>query len=70
MHDADSREIVKAIAGLAHALSMDIVAEGIETDAQLGQVRDLDCQYGQGYLMSKPLGLTDITNWLNAGATW
>ncbi|MCZ6604332.1 MAG: EAL domain-containing protein [Alphaproteobacteria bacterium] len=70
LDDTDSREIVKAIAGLAHALSMDIVAEGIETDAQLAQMRDLDCQYGQGYLMSKPLGLTDITNWLNAGASW
>jgi len=70
MHDTDSREIVKAIAGLAHALSMDIVAEGIETDIQLSQVRDLDCQYGQGYLMSKPLGLSDVTDWLNAAAAW
>lgn len=68
--DTDSREIAKAIAGLAHALSMDIVAEGIETDTQLSQVRDLDCHFGQGYLMSKPLGLTDVTEWLNSASAW
>jgi sensor c-di-GMP phosphodiesterase-like protein len=34
---------------------MEVVAEGIETVDQLGQLKALSCDYGQGYLLSKPL---------------
>ena len=49
-----SRKIVSSVAHLAHALDMTIVAEGIETKEQLDAVRELGCQYGQGYYMAKP----------------
>jgi diguanylate cyclase (GGDEF)-like protein/PAS domain S-box-containing protein len=52
--DKDS-EIVKVINSLAKNLGMDVVAEGIETEAQWSLLRDLACRYGQGYLFSKPL---------------
>ncbi|WP_025898706.1 EAL domain-containing protein [Sneathiella glossodoripedis] len=55
LNDQDSLEIVRAISGLSHNMDIEIVAEGIETMEQLALYRDLDCHYGQGYLISKPL---------------
>gem|GEM_PF-6443220 len=60
--DEGSLEIVRAIAGLAHNLNIDIVAEGIEEREQLSLYRDLDCQFGQGFLISKPLPAEEIYN--------
>jgi diguanylate cyclase (GGDEF)-like protein/PAS domain S-box-containing protein len=47
--------IVQAIVSLAHNLGMTALAEGIETPEQYGQLQTLDCEYGQGYLFSKPV---------------
>ena len=47
--------IVKAIVSLAHDLEMEVVAEGVETLAQLEALRALGCRRGQGFLFSKPL---------------
>jgi EAL domain-containing protein (putative c-di-GMP-specific phosphodiesterase class I) len=49
-------EIVRAIITLAHNLNMRVVAEGIETAAQLVQLQKLGCDLGQGYFFSKPVG--------------
>ena len=54
-HDNSSLEISKAIVILAHNLEMEAIAEGIETLEQLTKLRDLQCEYGQGYLFSVPL---------------
>ncbi|MBD1939815.1 bifunctional diguanylate cyclase/phosphodiesterase [Microcoleus sp. FACHB-68] len=51
----ENSEIVKAIVVLANNLGMDVVAEGIETEQQLLQLKGLQCDSGQGYLFSKPL---------------
>ena len=50
----NSRRIVTSIAQLALALEMNIVAEGIEEKSQLEALRELGCQYGQGYYMARP----------------
>ena len=47
--------IVKAIVSLAHDLGMEVVAEGVETRAQLEALRALRCRRGQGFLFSRPL---------------
>jgi diguanylate cyclase (GGDEF)-like protein len=47
--------IVRAIVTLAQQLEMKVVAEGIETAQQLDTLRDLGCEYGQGYRFSKPI---------------
>lgn len=47
--------IVEAICALAHKLGKTIIAEGIETEAQYDYLRDLGCDYAQGFLFSKPL---------------
>ncbi len=51
----ENSEIVSTIIKLAQNLKMKVVAEGIETAAQLGQLRNLRCEYGQGYFFSRPL---------------
>jgi len=48
-------QIVRAIVTLAHSLSMDVIAEGIETLEQLERLKGLTCEYGQGYLFSSPV---------------
>ncbi len=48
-------EIVQTIIGLAHTLGMDVVAEGIETEQQYEQLRDLHCSLGQGWLFAPGL---------------
>lgn len=60
LNDDDSLEIVRAISGLAHNLNIEVVAEGIEEREQLSVYRDLDCHYGQGFLISKPLPVEDV----------
>ncbi len=52
--DDEDAEIVRTIVLLARNMRKDVVAEGIETPAQLAQLRALDCAYGQGYLFSAP----------------
>ena len=51
----ENSEIVQTIIRLAQSLKMKVVAEGIETAAQLEQLQKLKCEYGQGYFFSKPL---------------
>lgn len=55
-------DIIKAIINLAHSLGLDVIAEGIETEAQLEILRRLDCEYGQGYFFAYPLDTKDVMN--------
>jgi diguanylate cyclase (GGDEF)-like protein len=50
-----NHNIVTTIINLAHGLNMDVVAEGIETQDQKQILLSLSCDYGQGYLFSRPL---------------
>jgi diguanylate cyclase (GGDEF)-like protein/PAS domain S-box-containing protein len=52
--DADAIEIIRTIVDLAHNLGMDIIAEGVETAAQLAQLKAIGCEYAQGYYFGKP----------------
>jgi diguanylate cyclase (GGDEF)-like protein/PAS domain S-box-containing protein len=55
-----NRNIVEAIISLAHRLKMRVVAEGVETEEQFAILLEMNCQYGQGYLFSKPLSKSQI----------
>ncbi len=52
--DKNRQETVKAIVVLAHALNLDVVAEGIETKEQYSMLQKLGCDRAQGYIFSKP----------------
>ncbi len=56
----ENGEIVRTILLLARNLGMRVVAEGVETEAQLAQLRALSCDYGQGYLFSKAVNAAAI----------
>jgi diguanylate cyclase (GGDEF)-like protein/PAS domain S-box-containing protein len=53
--DEDSAAIVRSIISLAHALKLRVVAEGVETEAQLAILRALACDEFQGFLFSRPV---------------
>jgi EAL domain-containing protein (putative c-di-GMP-specific phosphodiesterase class I) len=53
--DGESREIAHLIVTLAHHLNLKVVAEGIETRSQLTYLQQFGCEFGQGYLFSRPV---------------
>ena len=59
-------DIIKAIVNLAHSLGLDVIAEGIETEAQLEILRGLGCEYGQGYFFAYPLNSKDVLDVVQA----
>ncbi len=63
-------EIVQTIMALAKAVKLDVVAEGIETAQQLGHLRRLGCEYGQGYLFSRPVPALDVEEMLEDRTRW
>lgn len=52
--DPSDAEIVRAVVSLGDALALDVIAEGIETPAQLQLLQELGCSYGQGFLLGYP----------------
>jgi diguanylate cyclase (GGDEF)-like protein/PAS domain S-box-containing protein len=60
-------EIARTIVQLARELGLDTIAEGIETQEQLGLLMNLDCMYGQGWLFSKALSSENIEALLKKG---
>ena len=57
---ASSQRIVETIVQLGHSLSLEIIAEGIETEAEAAALTAMGCHEGQGYLFSRPLELDDV----------
>jgi EAL domain-containing protein (putative c-di-GMP-specific phosphodiesterase class I) len=61
-------EMVRAIIGLARNLGMDVIAEGVETEGQMSRLRAMECDFVQGYLVSKPVDAAGASALLRAGA--
>lgn len=62
--DREDMAVVQAIVMLAKSLGLTVTAEGIETERQLDIVRQLGCEFGQGYLFDKPLPADEATDLL------
>ncbi len=60
--------IAATIAAMAHALNKNVVAEGVETQAQLDFLREHDCELIQGYFFSRPLPAKELATFVNAHA--
>ena len=66
MIDANTNndEIVRAIITMARNLGLTVIAEGIETEAQLELLRHLECEGGQGFLLAEPMNFEDLFTFL------
>ncbi|PAP77097.1 EAL domain-containing protein [Rubrivirga marina] len=62
-----NRELVRTVVELGHILGKSIVAEGIEKPEHLAGLQAMGCQFGQGYLFSKPLWPEDVASLIAAG---
>jgi len=59
--------IVRAVVGMAHSMGLKVIAEGVETEGQLGYLRGLACDEMQGYYFSPPLSADDFVALLRDG---
>ena len=55
-----SRAITKGIIDLAHDLGLQVIAEGVERDEQVAALRDLRCEYIQGFFFSRPMAAEQL----------
>lgn len=62
--DPKNLEIIRTMIAMAQGLGISITAEGIETAAQLEQLKDLGCTFGQGYFFAKPLAAEEVESFL------
>ena len=62
--DGHQAAIVRAVVGMAHALGMHIVAEGVEHRAQASLLHQLGCDFLQGYLYGRGMPMEDLSAWL------
>jgi diguanylate cyclase (GGDEF)-like protein len=61
--------LVRAIIDMGHALDLEIVAEGVETEAQARRLRELGCDALQGFLFCRPMAVADFGDWLGQMAS-
>ncbi|OKH39797.1 GGDEF domain-containing response regulator [[Phormidium ambiguum] IAM M-71] len=66
----ESLGLIPAIKKIAETMKMSVVAEGIETEQQLAQLRELECEFGQGYFFAKPLPKKEATELIMASPKW
>ncbi len=62
--------LVPAMIGIANSMGMSAIAEGVETQEQLAQLRSLNCNFAQGYLFSKPIAEELVLKLLAASPQW
>ena len=67
---SENGEIVRTIIALAKTLQMNVVAEGIESIHQLHQLQILSCEYGQGFLFSRPIPVPEIEKLFEDTSRW
>ncbi|OJF94005.1 putative bifunctional diguanylate cyclase/phosphodiesterase [Pararhizobium antarcticum] len=60
---------LKAVIALCHAQNMAVVGEGVDTTRKMAMLTEAGCDHFQGYLISKPLNLTDLASWAIHNAT-
>jgi EAL domain-containing protein (putative c-di-GMP-specific phosphodiesterase class I) len=62
--DPDDKAIVTAIVAMARSLDVEVVAEGVETEEQLAELKRLGCHRAQGYLLARPMNAVAVTKLL------
>ncbi len=69
MEQNGNAEIIRAIVSLASGLAMNVTAEGVETEEQAARLKDLACEFGQGFYFNRPLTPDDARALLQT-RTW
>ena len=69
LNHPDNEAITQTIITLGHTLGLKVIAEGVETEAHLDKLRDLNCNVVQGYLFARPLPAAELEAWAQARAT-
>ncbi len=64
---SESLQVVRTIMNLARQLGMDVVAEGTETNSHVSRLKDLGCDFGQGYYFSRPVDAAQLRTLLQNG---
>jgi diguanylate cyclase (GGDEF)-like protein len=67
---SENGEIVRTIIALAKTLQMNVIAEGIESIHQLHQLQILGCEYGQGFLFSRPIPAAEVEKLFEDTTRW
>ncbi|UBF24757.1 EAL domain-containing protein [Kovacikia minuta CCNUW1] len=66
----DSLGLILLIINIAHTMGMNVIAEGIEMEQQLLQLKGLNCDFGQGFLFSEPLAADKLIHLISSNPTW
>ena len=64
--DKDLQVITAAMIDLAHRLGIEVLAEGVETQAEQAMLESMGCYIAQGYLHARPMPLSEVLTWLDA----
>jgi diguanylate cyclase (GGDEF)-like protein/PAS domain S-box-containing protein len=62
--NGDNQEIITHIVSLAKSLNFEVIAEGVEMEHQLANIKNLHCGYGQGFFFARPMAFTAIDVWM------
>jgi EAL domain-containing protein (putative c-di-GMP-specific phosphodiesterase class I) len=65
--DADTAAIVRSLIVMAHNLGLEVIAEGVETDAQAAFLLNEQCEEAQGFLYARPLPAVEFEEYLRMG---
>ena len=66
--EQEATAIVEAIIGMARALSLEVIAEGVENEVQLSELRRLECDYAQGHLFHAAMPEREVSRLIAEGA--
>jgi EAL domain-containing protein (putative c-di-GMP-specific phosphodiesterase class I) len=66
---ADDSALARAIITIGETLDLEVIAEGIEREAQMRKLRELGCQFGQGFYVSRPLPAEELLDLLQTIAS-
>jgi EAL domain-containing protein (putative c-di-GMP-specific phosphodiesterase class I) len=67
INSADAQAIIAAVIAMAEALKLQVIAEGVETEAQIDLLQKQGCRHAQGFFFGKPVSAEDMTEVLR---TW
>ncbi|MGE4557247.1 MAG: EAL domain-containing protein [Desulfovibrionaceae bacterium] len=64
----EDHEIVRTIINLAHSLNLFVIAKGVEQESQLAALKELGCEFGQGFLLRRPMEMREVASLLRSKA--